>query len=145
MEAGGEGWCFEKLTQPTRAMPRSPQPGAAAARPTGGRARDVEAERRKLDQMAVTVDGNRVDFGWKGTTIYVARFKSAAAAQAFALLLENNPFLRFLLAAFRFVVCVCDPDPTTLPTTRGDAFLKMRRTGSSSAPTRRWTCSATFL
>ena len=42
--------------------------------------------------------------------------------------------MRFLLAAFRFVVCVCDPDPTTLPTTRGDAFLKAEKGGIYVCP-----------
>ena len=56
--------------------------------------------------MAVTVFGYRVCVGWKGKIIYVASFPSTAAVQAYAKLLENNPLLRFLLAAFRFCVCL---------------------------------------
>ena len=62
------------------------------------------------------------------------RFPPQLPVQAYAKLLENNPFLRFLLAAFRFVVCVCDPDPTSLPTTRGDAFLKAEKDGIFVCP-----------
>ena len=31
-------------------------------------------------------------------------------------------------------MCVCDPDPTTLPTTRGDAFLKAEKDGIFVCP-----------